>query len=335
MSDVAARTKQISLNAFSDALAAFDASVLDRPLMVDVLDGPGLLPVQVKATPAAGCEGAALVFCFHGAIDREKRVVPVFEGGYLLPALQDRAWILSIADPLLSMHPDLRTTWYCGSEGHDVPRAIQILASRLCNHLSPERTVFVATSTGGHAALRQSRLLPGSHAVVSNPISRISAYYKGHVTDYRKTCWPSLGDGVDWPDGFVDNLAPLYADGFTHDVVYLNNARDHHFWLQAVPFLNEIRRGPAKDRLLFVSSYYPQHAGHSTPPQVLSRWVQAVCSAPQRSLESIAETAAKLESGEKATKQGKVVVTQGRTIGASGPSAADLAIARGLLDSLN
>lgn len=238
------------------------------------------LPVMVLGRHPAGPQGKPIVVCFHGAVDRARRRVPAFEGRFLLThGLQGEATVLSLADPSLSMHRDLKAAWFAGNQVCDTPSAIAALVKELVGRLKPSRVVFVGGSTGAHAALVQSFHQPGSVVVVENPILHISGYNPRHVAEYRQFCWPRLAATSPLPASVNDNVADLYAKGNANVVVLLSNARDPHFWTQAVDLLNALRRAGGPERCLLQSDFYADFPGHSFPVPTWASWVRAACAA--------------------------------------------------------
>lgn len=267
------------LNAFVFDIA--NASTINVICQVSVPGFTQPLPVMILERHRSGPRQTPLVVCFHGAIDQAKRRVPAFEGRFLLMhGLRGEANVVSIADPSLGLHRDLKAAWYAGNEVTDTPGAIAALVAELVLKLEPNRLVFVGGSTGAHAALMQSYRVPGSVAVVENPILHISGYNPRHISEYRKYCWSRLARAAALPASVNDNVATLYARGHGNTVLLLNNTRDPHFWIQTLEFLNAIRRGDDRNRCLLYSDYFTEYPGHSFPAAVWSRWVRAACSAP-------------------------------------------------------
>jgi hypothetical protein len=183
----------------------------------------------------------------------------------------------------------LRAAWFAGDAVTDTPNAIAALVVELVSRLLPDRVVFVGGSTGAHAALVQSIRVPGSVAVIENPILHISRYSPRHIAEYRQFCWPQLPRTAALPASVNDNAAGLYANGFANTVVLLNNTRDSHFWSQASGLLNAIGSGDGRDRCLLYSDFFADHPGHSFPPAVWARWVLAACGAPSPSIADIGQ----------------------------------------------
>jgi hypothetical protein len=246
------------------------------------------LHVMILGRHSSGAKGTPLVVCFHGALDQAKRKVPAFEGRFLLMnGVAGEATIISIADPSMMRQRELRASWFAGDEETDTPAAIGALVSELVRSLEPVRLVFVGGSTGAHPALVQSFKVPGSVAVVENPILHISRYHARHVSKYRQVCWPRLAEKADLPASTYDNVADLYRKGHENAVVLLSNARDPHFWLQGAQLLNAIARSENRDRCLLYSDVFADYPGHSFPQSLWARWVKAACGAESASVADI------------------------------------------------
>lgn len=254
------------------------------------------LPLKIKIISLPTTTSFPLVVCFHGLIERRKRSVPVFEGGYLRTELQDRALTISISDPLLEQFSDLTTTWYTGSADFNTSDMVKVFIASLIRALTPSKTVFVGTSTGGHAALSQSSFVANSIAVVCNPITEISSYKKWHVGLYLKRCWPLLADTKALSTVVVDDVSECYKQDITNKVILLNNSSDHHFWGKTVPFLSKTAEQFSQGRnLLFISDFFDSHIGHSIPKDFLGLWVNAAVSVDDIEVFSIAAYAKTLQ----------------------------------------
>jgi hypothetical protein len=271
----------------------FCGAVLDGTVtkLVNQVQVPGFaqpLPTLVLQRGHTGTEGCPLVICFHGAIDQSKRRTPAFDGRFLLlNGLSGNTTVISIADPSLALHRELKAAWYAGNEVSDTPRSVRGLVEQMAQKLNPSRLVFVGGSTGAHAALVQSFYAPNSIVVVENPILHISNYNPRHIAEYRKFCWSKLARVAPFPAATNDNVAKLYAGGSENTVVLLNNSRDPHFWLHTAEFLHAIRSCSTRSRLLLYSDFFPEFPGHSFPAVVWTRWVQAACEAVSSSVNDI------------------------------------------------
>lgn len=239
--------------------------------------------------------GVPLVIAFHGAIDRAKRTVPPFEGRPLRAALAGRAHLVGVSDPALLVSQTLRVGWYAGSEDHPVPDQLTRVIEALARALGSTRVVLAGGSTGGHPAMVQSSRLPGSVAVVQNPILRISAYYRRTVAEYRATCWPHLDAAQPLAAATIDDVATCYAEDRQNAVVLLQNALDHHLFPQSIAFLAKLKNDRNRKALLYLSEVFEEYRGHSFPKAEWARWVRAAVEAPTIDVEDIAAAARRLQ----------------------------------------
>jgi hypothetical protein len=259
------------------------------------------IALRILSVPPSGVHFKTLIFTFHGTVDRTKRKAPVFEGRFLTQEQQalKHSLIVGFADPILEAYDNLRTSWFAGGEILNTPELLRILIGTFVKALNPERTIFVGVSTGGHPAIRQSSYFPGSICVVSNPICFISKYYIGHVDEYKSLCWPKLKLSDPLPDSCMDKVSTIFGNNFQSTLIYLNNARDHHFWLQATRFLYSVTEALSRNRILFVSNYYDGYSGHGTPPSYLARWVSAACNSASISIDDVGAVASILHDFSK------------------------------------
>lgn len=278
-----------NLRDFTAAVAGGSGTSYDAA-RVDVDDVR--MPVRVLRRPAR--PDAPLVVLFHGSVNRASVPVPAFEGGFLTQATRLDATVVSVADPLLDKAQDLRAAWYAGAQDQDTRGAIRKLIDTLVQALSPARLILAGGSTGGHPALVHASERPESVAVVVNPIMNIGAYHPDYVKAYRATCWPGVGDGEPLP-GIVEDATALYTKPGRNTVIYLQNARDGHFWHQAVPFLAALRGMQRLQSILFLSTHFEGYPGHTFPPQEWARWITGACLAADGSPASIAAATATLQ----------------------------------------
>lgn len=245
------------------------------------------LPLRVMATHRSNDGPAPLVFFYHGAIKRDSREIPAFEGSFAMEALGGKANIVSIADPALSLSPALRTTWYAGAQGLDVPKAIRSLIADLIADLRPSRVISAGGSTGGHPALYQAAFIPNAVAVLCNPIGHISRYSSGHIKDFRSTCWPEFKPDEPLENFVCDNAATAFTAESSSTVVFLSNARDSHLVRQAAPLQRTLARSIDADRSMLVSGFFAAHSGHSYPSSNWLQWIKAAIESPTTSIEDI------------------------------------------------
>lgn len=197
--------------------------------------GSGERPLLLEAMIDARAS-ENLVVVFHGATDRDKYEHPRFEWQSTLAEVD--ASIVYLADPVLSLSPDITLGWYAGTAEVDVVRHCAHLVRRLTGLLSASRVLLTGTSGGGFASLATSRLLPGSIAVPFAPQTSVTRYYRRRVRDYLTLAFPDHEvDSV--PALFADRLDVVdqYAKPTDNYVYYVQNLRDgFHIREHLIPF---------------------------------------------------------------------------------------------------
>ncbi|WP_225205320.1 hypothetical protein [Novosphingobium huizhouense] len=244
-------------------------------------------------------EGATrLVVNFHGALDREKRDLPVFVNG--VPGIAD-AHQISVADPTMSLlDKPFRISWYAGHEGFDAQGVIGTILNAAARALKAQRTVYFGNSGGGFAALYFSWLHRGSIAVVGNPQTDIAAHFPTPVADYLRYCWPSLSGADELPRVIRSNLAALYREGFPNTVIYIQSLGDRmHYQNHMLPFAAAVAGTPDARRFLLHSDFGGT-LGHVASPQDCTDWVGAACNAPTKDPTDILTTLHALRSARSA-----------------------------------
>jgi hypothetical protein len=247
------------------------------------------LPVKLFARPSEGLREAPLVVTFHGGVNRERRSIPVFQS--TIDPLDGRATVLALADPTLSLAPDLAQAWYAGSASNSVPATIAELLDAVIERLEPSRLVFASGSAGGHPALFHSFYRPGSICLVQNALSCISRYERHHNLAYRKACWAELEADAPLSSVIQDDVGQLYRRGHQNSVIWLQNALDPLVPRQLAFFMRDV---VARENFLLMSEYFPGFSGHSYPRRVWAAWIQAAVDAPTASVGDVAAAASPL-----------------------------------------
>lgn len=254
--------------------------------VVNVDCGGIQFPIKIVATHATNRTPAPLVIFFHGAVRQSSPPVPVFEGTFVGTPLRRVANVISIADPSLLLNSTLKTTWYAGAFGMDVPAALRDMIAGLISGLKPSRVVLAGGSTGGHAAIYQSAFVPNGVAVACNPIGVISSYNDVHISEYRDFCWSSLGADK---CRYSDMATESFSGDTTSTVVFLCNSRDLHFPKQSAVLHADLFERTRSRNVAVVSSFFASHAGHSYPPSVWLSWIKAAIDAPTSAFADIGE----------------------------------------------
>ncbi|NOG31625.1 hypothetical protein HLB35_07315 [Halomonas sp. TBZ9] len=250
------------------------------------------IPVKVIKKPENKELCDKLVFFFHGAIDRKKRSLPVFEGNFLKNIDIEGALVISIADPTLNISDELGVTWYAGIKDLDLPVFLDYLFKKIIDEINPSKVLFSGGSIGGYPALAHAAKIKNSIVVLRNPILNIKNYFSGHIERYAKYGW-SASNLNDIENYVVWDAADCYMKYKDNNVkiIYIQNPSDHHFWMQAVGFLQKINDLNKKDKeyILFISSHHTGYVGHRFPPNEWGRWVKAACEDDTNSVLGIAD----------------------------------------------
>ena len=229
--------------------------------------------------------GRALPVVFSGAVSaRNGSRAPFFSGASLGRDLGTP--LVSISDPLLAAHDDLRLGWYTGAAHDDVQGHVGILLHALSERVGHE-LLLVGGSGGGFAALHQVlRADYPASALVWNPQTDLLDYDPPAVAEYLAAALGRTEEQVaEMTRG--ERSAALVAAGIEHRVlpsasretsprrvVYLQNASDWHVAKHLAPFLEEggfTHAGGGRwsrgDGVLALVS--AMAAGHSAPPRAV------------------------------------------------------------------
>ncbi|MGP5090392.1 heparinase II/III family protein [Brachybacterium tyrofermentans] len=146
--------------------------------------GPLVLPLALDPAP-----GDTLTVLFHGALDRARIRLPMFQRWSQQLAL-DAGPTVAVGDPTLDLSGALGLGWYLGTEKTDLVPAIAESIATIASSLGASRIVLVGGSGGGFAALHVSAHLPDAVAVVMSPQNDLRRY-SSRLT--RAASIPALG----------------------------------------------------------------------------------------------------------------------------------------------
>lgn len=232
--------------------------------------GGEVLPIRFRR---AG-DAKVLIVYFHGAVNKNKRQVPVFTG---LSTLFDKsAHQISISDPSMFKPFPITMSWYAGHEGFALQALLPEFVSKLATELAVERVIFFGSSGGGFAALYYSWHFQDSVAVVAVPQTDIFKYYPGYRDRYRRACWPSLDRNELLPNVICTNVCDLYRNEMRNSVIFLHSAGDRfHMMNHMTPFLSAISEHD-NPRLVVECGFWGKMGhGGSVPRDVALSWAKA------------------------------------------------------------
>jgi len=131
---------------------------------------PLVLPLALSPEP-----GEVLTVLFHGALDRAKLRLPIFQRWRYQLALRAGP-TLAVADPTLDLSGSMRLGWYLGTEAMDLVPRVAGAIQRTARALGVKHIVLVGSSGGGFAALQVGAFLPRSVVVAMSPQTDLRAY---------------------------------------------------------------------------------------------------------------------------------------------------------------
>lgn len=165
----------------------FALSSRPRTAQIHTVDcGPLVLPMALDPT-----RGNILTVLFHGALDRAKLRLPIFQRWrYQLELTAGPTMV--IADPTLDLSGSMRLGWYLGTETVDLVPRIAASIRHAASALGVEHVALVGSSGGGFAALQIGAHLPGAVVLAMSPQTDLRKYSPRLV---HAATGPALGIG--------------------------------------------------------------------------------------------------------------------------------------------
>lgn len=240
--------------------------------------------IPMKYFPLADSE--TLLVLFHGAIDREKRALPVYFP--FIPNLPEKVTQLSISDPSIFNGRFVGLSWYAGHEGFETQSMFVDFFKSLKKAGKFKKIIFFGGSGGGFSALYYSSFLEKSVAIAGAPQTNLLTYSKGHLKRYMEDCWPTLKSEKELASKICVDLAERYKVNRHNLIVYIQSLADyHHVRTQVSPFLSTISKIDGS-RYVVNSDYWGRlgHSGSVTPEAYIP-WLRAVVSSPSIEIEDL------------------------------------------------
>lgn len=215
-----------------------------------------------------GHECAPLVVSLHGHTDRTKYSYPRFE--------RRRSFgeagfsVLYVADPTLTLDPQIELGWYLGGAESDALQPIVDLIEAACRRLRAPQILLVGSSGGGFAALKLAAMREHWRALVFSPQTSVLRYYSSAVERLELAGFGPFSDTE-----AVARLSPRlglegqYRQRRRGAVTFVQNIDDEfHFKNHYSPFAAMRPEG-----VLFVLE---DHGAGHRPPSVkrVCRWVE-------------------------------------------------------------
>lgn len=172
---------------------------------------------------------------FHAAVLRTFDTLPMFVGRKVTENLD--ANMVFVSDPSLELGINLG--WYGGDQNRplqvDLPQVISHVLDSIPSH---KHLMLFGPSGGGFASLYFSAQFPKSLAIPMNPQTDISLYNETATQAYSNAAWGGVGIG---PAPFCSEISPLYSEGLSHHVAYIQNLGDiSHVRKYLAPFLTQV-----------------------------------------------------------------------------------------------
>lgn len=218
---------------------------LDLPMftadtLVSYSLGTMVLPALVSPAP-----GTTLTVMFHGATDRARTKLPLFQRLRFQKTLNAGPTVC-FSDPTLDLSSELRLGWYLGTENVALADEIATATRALAQSLDCTNVVFQGNSGGGFAALQMGARFPGSHVVALNPQTDVRQYL---ATFARNTFVAAYGDAkIGEKNRFEDRIDVMHAFqtlGYRTSITLVMNEGDvFHEKKHAVPLRRVVRDLP-------------------------------------------------------------------------------------------
>lgn len=187
-------------------------------------------------------QGAATTLVsFHAALGGSGLKPPIFTGR----AISEGAGMnrIFVSDPGLLAGEELGLAWFLGTDDLNLTDVLAETIEVLQERMSGRHLVFFGMSGGGFAALNYSHRFPGSLAIPVNPQTRILDYAEVHWDAFARACFGSTS--TEQSRAILEShqradLRPVYAEGFSNAVLYVQNSTDAHISTQMIPWFEEI-----------------------------------------------------------------------------------------------
>lgn len=259
----------------------------------------GGLEIPISFVPALK-PSSKVIIKFHGAVNRQARTPPIF----LAPDqyLHENWHQISISDPLLAVHSELKIGWFCGDARVNLQNVLQAVLREALGVLDCDLRVYFGASGGGFAALLYSALDAHSVALALNPQTIINNYYVSATRNYIANCWPGAKSLVDIVGDRIFDLRSIYnkAPGNTA-IVLQNNSDLHHLHRHVTPLITAIGARCNHDSAIDfipIVSFWGKMGHQSVPPEIYHGWLDAIASAQDTSGGAILKARAEQRGGK-------------------------------------
>jgi hypothetical protein len=202
---------------------------------------------------------------FHGAINRTRTSLPLFQG--LTSSNQSNDNYMIFHDPSLDLNRSMSLSWFLGLADKNLHQVCASYIAEFAKRASIKHIVLTGSSGGGFTALQVASYLPESKALVFNPQTDIRRYFETTAETATSTCFGQSAAGLEPSLNTRVSVISRYRElSVLPKVMYVQNSGDtHHVENHRDPFesmLSAHHREQAS-QIKFVDEFWGP--GHQAP----------------------------------------------------------------------
>lgn len=247
-------------------ISAMDSGGAKGAILISEVGGL-TLPVAISRGA-----GDILSVRFHGAVDRTKSSLPLFQG---LTSERHRGNSHAVfQDPTLDLDSDLRLGWYLGRKETNLHQHIAACIEEIRSVLGIKHVVLAGSSGGGFTALQVGSFLADSAILALNPQTSVQAY---HAPAAKRAIEASFDD-TQASDSRLSVLKRYSEIERIPKIVYVQNALDsHHVENHMKPFkrLLQSRQDAESQHVEFIDVDWGKGHKSATPELYEEFWNHA------------------------------------------------------------
>lgn len=201
---------------------------------------------------------------FHGAINREKFTLPLFQG--LTSEMERENSFAIFQDPSLDLNQQVNLAWFLGTKETNLHQKIAEIVSEVSRALGGKKVILSGSSGGGFTALQVGSYLPDATVLVFNPQTVVGAYHRSRAEPALETCFGESDMTLLEPTlRLRASAVESYKDLKTlPSILYVQNIGDgHHVQKHMTPFKGVIDSHPESGRVEFIDVNWGR--GHISP----------------------------------------------------------------------
>ncbi|GGC89965.1 hypothetical protein GCM10011512_16160 [Tersicoccus solisilvae] len=239
-------------------------AVSDGATLVAADLGPLVLPVAYGRGTSD-----TLTVRFHGAVNRTKSTLPLFQG--LTSDLGKADSFAIFQDPSLDLDRGMTLSWYLGTPDVDLHRQMAAWIDRVAQLTGSRRVLLTGSSGGGFTALQVAAWLEDATVLAFNPQTDVEAYFAPSAERALRTCLRTSVGNVPADLRRRVSVIDRYREvERLPRILYVQNERDqHHVEHHLAPFramLEDVH--PAhSDRVRFIPVDWGQGHVAATAPR--------------------------------------------------------------------